>query len=86
MVRRKTGTYNCTNPGLISHNDILEKYRDIIDPGFTWENFTLEEQSKVLKSDRSNNLLDTTLMESEYPEIKSIHESVNNIILLLNNE
>jgi 3,5-epimerase/4-reductase len=83
MVRRKTGTYNCTNPGLISHNDILEKYRDIVDSSFTWKNFTLEEQSKVLKSDRSNNLLDTTLLESEYPEIKSIAESVNNILLKL---
>jgi hypothetical protein len=84
MVRRKTGTYNCTNPGLISHNKILTSYRDLINPSFTWENFTLEEQSKVLKSDRSNNLLDTTLAESEYPEIKGIAESVNSILLKLN--
>ena len=84
MVRRKTGTYNCTNPGLISHNDILTSYRNIVDPGFTWENFTLEEQSKVLKSDRSNNLLDTTLVQSEYPGLKGIHDSINNILLKLN--
>jgi len=84
MVRRKTGTYNCTNPGLISHNEILTSYRDLVDSSFTWENFTLEEQSKVLKSDRSNNLLDTTLLESEYPEIKCIRQSVNSILLLLN--
>jgi len=84
MVRRKRGTYNCTNPGLISHNEILEKYRKIVDSSFTWENFTLEEQSKVLKSDRSNNLLDTTLVESEYPDIKGIRQSVNSILLLLN--
>jgi 3,5-epimerase/4-reductase len=84
MVRKKRGTYNCTNPGLISHNEILEKYRDLIDPGFTWKNFTLEEQSKILKSDRSNNLLDTTLLESEYPQIKGIAVSINNILLKLN--
>ena len=81
MVRRKTGTYNCTNPGLISHNEILTSYRDIVDSSFTWENFTLEEQSKVLKSDRSNNLLDTTLVESEYPEIKNISDSVTDVLL-----
>jgi hypothetical protein len=84
MVRRKRGTYNCTNPGLISHNEILTSYRDIVDSSFTWENFTLDEQSKVLKSDRSNNLLDTTLLKSEYPEIKNISDSINDILLLLN--
>jgi dTDP-4-dehydrorhamnose reductase len=84
MVRRKTGTYNCTNPGLISHNEILTSYRDLVDSSFTWENFTLEEQSKVLKSDRSNNLLDTTLVQSEYPGLKGIHDSINNILLKLN--
>jgi hypothetical protein len=33
-----TGTLNLTNPGLISHNKILEMYREIVDPNFTWKN------------------------------------------------
>jgi len=81
MRRKKTGTYNCTNPGLISHNEILSSYRDLVDPNFTWENFTLEEQSKILKSDRSNNLLDTTLIESEYPNLLKIKQSIINVLL-----
>ena len=28
----KTGTVNLTNPGLITHNEILEMYREIVDP------------------------------------------------------
>jgi 3,5-epimerase/4-reductase len=49
-----TGIYNFTIPGAISHNQILEMYQDIIQPDFTWKNFTLEEQSKILKAGRSN--------------------------------
>lgn len=36
-----------TNPGAISHNEILQLYKDHVDPEFSWENFTLEEQAKV---------------------------------------
>ena len=40
MMKNKTvGTINLTNPGLISHNEILEMYKEIVDPEFTWKNF-----------------------------------------------
>jgi 3,5-epimerase/4-reductase len=86
MKRKKTGTYNCTNPGLISHNEILLSYRNIIDPSFEWKNFNLLEQAKILKSARSNNLLDTTLLESEYPDIKGIKQSIVNVLLKMKKE
>ena len=45
MSKRKlTGIMNYTNPGAISHNEILELYKEYIDPDFTWENFNIEEQ------------------------------------------
>ena len=50
---------NFTNPGAISHNEIMELYKQYIDPEFSWQNFTVEEQAKVIKAPRSNNLLDT---------------------------
>lgn len=75
IKKQKTGTVNLVNPGVISHNEILDMYTEIVDPTFTYENFTLEEQSKILKSDRSNNRLDTTLLEKEY-FILPIYESV----------
>jgi len=80
MKRNATGTYNCTNPGLISHNEILELYRDLVSPNFKWENMTQEEQSVILKSDRSNNYLDTSLIKSEYPELLPIKDSVIGIL------
>lgn len=80
ILNKKTGTYNCTNPGTISHNEILEMYREIVDPTFTWTNFTLQEQSQILKSDRSNNELDTSKLESEYT-LPYIKDSVRNILV-----
>lgn len=80
MINQNTGTINLTNPGLINHNDILEMYKDYVDPTFTWENFTIEEQSKILDSERSNNYLDTTRLQSLYPHVKNIKESVKYIL------
>lgn len=43
----------------VSYLQILQLYKDYIDPDFTWSNFTVEEQAKVIVAPRSNNLLDT---------------------------
>ena len=80
MNKKITGTVNFTNPGLISHNEILQMYKDIVDPTFTWKNFTIEEQDKILKSQRSNNLLDTRLLTKKY-KVNDIHTAVKNVLL-----
>ena len=76
MEKQTVGTVNLTNPGLISHNEILDMYRDIVDPNFSWKNFSLQQQSEILDSARSNNYLDTKKLESLYPEIMNIKESI----------
>jgi len=63
-----TGVYNFTNPGVISHNQVLDLYKKYIDPTYTYKNFTVEEQSKILKAGRSNNELDTTKLMKDMPE------------------
>src|SRR6195952_3035656 len=42
----ETGIYNFTNPGAISHNEVLSLFKQYVRPNFTWKNFTLDEQSK----------------------------------------
>jgi 3,5-epimerase/4-reductase len=79
-TKKVTGTVNLTNPGTISHNEILEMYRELVDPSFTWKNFTLEEQSKILLSERSNNELDNTLLKTLYPHVKDIKKSVRDLL------
>jgi len=63
-----TGVYNFTNPGVISHNQVLDLYTKYIDPTYTYKNFTVEEQAKVIAAPRSNNELDTTKLLRDMPE------------------
>lgn len=81
-LNNKTGTINLTNPGLISHNEILDMYKEIVDPSFTWENFSIEEQNEILASKRSNNCLDTKVLEL-YKNIKPIKEAVRDILFTM---
>jgi len=70
------GVYNFTNPGAVSHNEILEMYKKYVDPSFTWKNFTIEEQNQILKAKRSNNTLDVTKLVKYAPNIKPVKESL----------
>lgn len=76
---KETGIYNFTNPGAISHNEVLSLFKQYVRPGFTWANFSLEEQSKVIKAGRSNCKLDTSKLENKLKEynyeVPEIHEA-----------
>lgn len=62
------GVYNFTNPGAISHNEVLQLYRHYVDAGHTWQNFSLEEQSKVIVAERSNCALDSSKLAAKVEE------------------
>jgi dTDP-glucose 4,6-dehydratase len=81
MKNKTTGTINLTNPGLISHNEILQMYKEIVDKDFKWNNFSQEEQRKILAADRSNNYLDTKKLEALYPKIKHIRTSIRECLI-----
>lgn len=77
MARKNLrGIWNFTNPGVISHNEILQLYSDYIDPQFKWENFSLEEQAKVIVAPRSNNEMDASKLKQEFPGLLSIRDSI----------
>lgn len=61
---RECGVYNMTNPGTAEHDWILQKYRELICPQHTWNLISYEDQMKYIKSDRSNNEMDTTKLQS----------------------
>jgi hypothetical protein len=84
-LQYKTGTINLVNPGLISHNEILEMYREIVDHNFEWNNFTIDEQNAVLDSGRSNNFMDTLRLEELYPDVLPIKDSVRMILMKMAN-
>lgn len=78
-IDRKKGIYNLTNPGAISHNEIMNLYKKHIDHNFTWCNFSEEEQNNILKSKRSNCELDTSKLESCYP-VNLVHDSLDQLL------
>ena len=85
MKKNITGTLNLTNPGLISHNEILDMYKEIVDPSFEYQNFSLEEQHSILSSERSNNYLDTSKLSLYFPEVLHIKDSVRNCLIKYKN-
>ncbi|CAJ1928126.1 unnamed protein product [Sphenostylis stenocarpa] len=84
--RNLTGIWNFTNPGVVSHNEILEMYREYVDPSFRWKNFSVEEQAKVIVAPRSNNHLDASKLKKEFPHLLSIKDSLLNYVFLPNHK
>jgi 3,5-epimerase/4-reductase len=80
IIKKEIGTINLVNPGYISHNEILELYKEIKNPDFTWENMTIEEQNQLLLSERSNNILNTEKLQNLYPDVKDIKSSIKDLL------
>ena len=79
IVKKKTGTHHLINPKPVDHNMILKMYKEMVDPEYTWVNFEESEQNKILLSKRSKNVLTTSEIEKEYPEVPSLDKSIENI-------
>jgi len=73
-----TGTINLTNPGAITHGEILDMYQQYVDPDFKYEIMDLSELSNHTVGRRSNNYLETTKLLSRY-SVKSIKDSIRDI-------
>ena len=81
MIRNNTtGTFNMCNKGVITHNEILEMYKEYVDSSFKWKNFSIEEQNKILLSKRSNIELSSKKLYEQYPNIPDIKTSIENCL------
>ena len=56
-------------------------YKEIVDPLFTWKNFSQQEQRKILASERSNNFLDTSKLQNLFPEVRNIKDAVKDCLI-----
>lgn len=68
------------NPNPISHSEILAKYRDIVDPSFKWEEFSIDEQNKILAAERSNNCLSTARLQQFAPNVLNMDKAVEEVL------
>jgi len=73
-LQKIQGTFNFTNPGVISHDEILKIYKEIIKPDHTW-NVVPNTGS------RPSYFVNTEKVEKKFPgEIPEVHEGMRALI------
>lgn len=84
----ETGIFNFTNPGAISHNQVLDLFKEIVRPSLAYSNFEVHEYAALGKAGRSNCELDNsklikTLERYDYnvPEIHQAYRECFNRML-----
>ncbi|MFA6974233.1 MAG: sugar nucleotide-binding protein [Parcubacteria group bacterium] len=76
IARRREGIYNVVNEGAISPYEIMEMYKEIVNPRHRFERMPLEELDKTTLAKRSNCKLSVDKLKREGIDVPEIHESV----------
>jgi len=80
IEKKPSGVLNAVNPGVYEHRDLLELYREKIDPSRTFEYIGLEEFEGLTKAARSNCVLSTALCEEMGISMPHVSESLPKLI------
>jgi nucleoside-diphosphate-sugar epimerase len=75
-----TGTYNFTNPGTMTLDEMLQLYKTYIDPTHNWKTVSLEEYKTLMKMERPNAELNVDKLLTLFPNIPHIKIAVENLI------
>lgn len=75
-LKEVKGNFNFVNPGALSHNQVLQLYKEHVDPSFTWKNFSLEEHDQIMKARRANAELSADKLLALYPDIPNITDAL----------
>lgn len=78
--KHATGIYNVTNEGWINHAEILDMYKEIVDPSYNYELFSVEEMEKITKAKRSNCGLSTKKLQVEGIKVRPVKEAVRDAL------
>lgn len=76
-LNHQVGTHNMVNKNPISHKEILDMYKEIVDPTHKCEYIKEEELDGLLKAKRSNNVLEPQKL---YP-VRDIKECIREALL-----
>lgn len=78
LQKRGTGIFHATNPGTIRHREILELYRELVDPSHTCEWISNDDLVKVglVKKGRSNNFLASTRLQELGITMRGVKEAL----------
>jgi dTDP-4-dehydrorhamnose reductase len=76
IEHRRTGVYNVVNAGTISPFDIVELYKEIVDPSHRFERLTLSELPQVVRAGRSNCVLSIHKLATEGIIMRPVEDAV----------
>lgn len=79
LERKLIGNYNFVNPGTISHHEVIELYKQYIDPNHQYEGFTLDEHNKMMKVPRSHCQLSAEKLLKQFPNIPHIKDAMQSL-------
>jgi 3,5-epimerase/4-reductase len=65
IERRATGVFNVVNPGTLSPFEVMQMYRELVDPTHAFEPLPLERLGEVARTGRSSCVLSTARLERE---------------------
>eukprot|EP00762_Andalucia_godoyi_P001276 ANDGO_04780.mRNA.1 Bifunctional dTDP-4-dehydrorhamnose 3 len=77
MKHNITGTFNFVNPGAISYDDILNMYKEIVDPAASWVSVDPSPDQK-----RASCILDTTKLMTSVPGVELLVHDVETAVRL----
>ena len=80
-TQKATGIYNIVNPGVIDHKQILDLYKEIVDPSHTNEYITLEELETMTKAPRSNCMLSSKKLEDAGIHLTPIKDKIRDLLI-----
>lgn len=77
MDRRVLGPVHIVNEGVITHNEILEMYKEIVDPNFEMPEFIgIDELEKITSAGRSNCILVSIRLSELDIKIRNVRDAV----------
>jgi len=79
--KRVVGIYNMTNPGTITHVEILEMYKELVDPEYEYVLFSVGEMERITKARRSNCGLSSRKLESEGIRMRPVKDAVRDMLV-----
>ncbi len=80
IEKRVTGVLNAVNPGVYEHKDLLEKYREIVDPSRSFEYIGLDEFEGMTIAKRSNCVLSTANSDKLAISMPNMQDSLSKIL------
>jgi 3,5-epimerase/4-reductase len=80
LQKKATGVYNVVNPGSVSPYQVMELYREIVDPAHAFERLTVERLREVTKAGRSNCILSTEKLRKEGIVLPDVRDALRSAL------